>query len=88
MITDKKFEDPFDNKPKFFETIEHDSQLEKTRSCIRCKVDIAEKSMIEKRKTLSDNTKRKINDVEYTLQKMTVHRGRLDDCIGWSFSWS
>ena len=85
-------------KPKAFEDIKHDHDKNPTRlqekTCQRCKFDTAEKSLVQHIKNHSLNDKIKAPRigtkllVDVTFVKMIVVRGHLDDCIGWTKSWS
>ena len=77
--------DPFKGKTKIFETMEHKHQhgipMDSTDpDCLKCKFTRQENSIPKKRFIIKD---RKGNDVN--IVKITLHRGRFDDCMGWSF---
>lgn len=98
MIEKEKFFDLMDGKPKAFEEIKHIHDGEPTRlelkTCERCKYDTSEKSLEDKKKSIKDDETTPTWKPDGTpgprasLKKMTVVRGKLDDCIGWAAEWS
>ena len=74
-----KINDSMENQEKRFKSIKHTPDH---INCIRCRTDKAEKSIPKKEWKVKDN---KGNDV--TVSEITIKRGSLDDCIGWSYSW-
>jgi len=81
------------DEPKAFEEIKHTghgdnpTRLE-TKQCQRCKFDVAENSLTDKIKSLSDKSKSvNASGAPVTFKMLTVVRGRFDDCIGWTIQW-
>lgn len=97
MIQKEKFFDSRDDKPKAFEEIQHIHKEDPTRlqskECDRCRYDLRELSMQEKKESIKDNETTSTIKPDGTpgprasLRKMTVVRGRFDDVIGWALEW-
>jgi len=96
MIPQSKIEDVAP-KNKAYQEVKHEHQGEPTRlqlrTCQRCRFDTAEKSLDDKIKgmTGTETTKAKNpsgTTATYTFKKLMVVRGRLDDCVGWTLTWS
>lgn len=77
--------DEFKDKPKIFDSMQHEHghgiPLDATDpDCLKCKFTIQEDSIPKKQFNITD---RKGTIIKIT--RITLHRGRFNDCIGWSF---
>jgi len=96
LIPENKIIDSMKGKPKAFQEIKHDHDGDGTpleiKKCQRCHFDIAEKSLVDEIKLLKPDAKTTFKplsgpSVTMAFVNLKVHRGRFDDCIGWSYTW-
>lgn len=73
--------DKMQGKPKFFESMPHGHDKDIFNpDCKVCKAERAEKSIPKKDFTIKDPL-----GIDFKVTKVTLLRGRYDDCIGWSY---